>query len=190
LPQLILLPVGGGTASSLTSSATAGYFDPSFLGADQLLFVRAEGGRREIGRMKIDGTGAEALGVTGCVGPVADPSQTRLLCRAEPDRNALMLYGLAPRDPGRRLYALPAGGSFAYARWSARGDRIYAVTKDRRLLTLDSSTGSVLQEQEIRLREGIAGESLLAAACSPDGTVQAYSISYTSSRLYLGRGMS
>jgi len=40
------------------------------------------------------------------------------------------------------------------------------------------------------LREGIEGESLLAAACSPDGTTQAYSISYTSSRLYLGRGMS
>ncbi len=190
LPQLILLPVSGGKARSLTSSATAGYFDPSFLGADQLLFVRAEGGLREVGRMKIDGTGAEALGVTGCDRPVADPSQTRLLCRAEPDRDALMLYGLAPRGPGRRLYALPAGGTFAYARWSARGDRIFAVTHDRRFLTLDSSTGEVLREQEVPLREGIAGESLMSAACGPDGATQAYSISYTSSRLYLGRGMS
>ena len=77
-----------------------------------------------------------------------------------------------------------------YARWNALGDRIFAVTTDRRLLTLDASTGAVLREQQVPLREGIGGESLLAAACSPDGATQAYSISYTSSRLYLGRGMS
>jgi len=190
LPQLILAPAGGGRARTVTSSSTAGYFDPSFLGPDTLLFVQAEGQRREVGRMKIDGTGAEALGVTGCSYPVANPQQTLFLCVLEPDRNALMLYGLARRDRGRKLHALAYGERFVYARWNAPGDRVFAVTGDRRLLTLDSSTGEVLRVQEVPLREGIAGESLMSAACSADGATQAYSISYTSSRLYLGRGMS
>ena len=140
--------------------------------------------------MKIDGTGEQALGATGCSAPVADPAATRFLCVEEPDGNALMLYGLAPREAGRKLHALAPGERFVYARWASRGDRVFAVTTDRRFLTLDSSTGAVLQEQKVPLREGIAGESLLSAACSPDGSIQAYSISYTSSRLYLGRGMS
>ena len=85
-PQLVLIPTSRGKARAVTSSATAGYFEPSFSGPDTLLFVRHEGDRREVGRMKIDGTGAESLGVTGCSGPVADPAATRLLCVEEPDR--------------------------------------------------------------------------------------------------------
>ena len=140
--------------------------------------------------MKLDGTGVEPLGVTGCSGPVASPDQTRFVCIEEPGHSALKLHSLARRDAGRALHTLASGATFVYARWNALGDRIFAVTTDRRLLTLDASTGAVLREQQVPLREGIEGESLLAAACSPDGTTQAYSISYTSSRLYLGRGMS
>jgi hypothetical protein len=101
-----------------------------------------------------------------------------------------MIHAIAGHDPGRLVHALPAGEAFVYARWNALGDRVYAVTGGRRLLTLDTSTGALLREEKIPLREGIAGESLIAAACSPDGTIQAYSVSYASSRLYLGRGMS
>ena len=190
LPQLIVVPASGGKSLAITSSTTAGYFDPSFLGSDALLFVRAEGERREVGRMKLDGTGVEPLGVTGCSGPVASPDQTRFVCIEEPGHSALKLHSLARRDAGRALHTLASGATFVYARWNVLGDRIFAVTTDRRLLTLDASTGAVLREQQVPLREGIEGESLLAAACSPDGTTQAYSISYTSSRLYLGRGMS
>ena len=189
-PQLVVVPVNGGNVRPVTKSSSAGYFDPSFSGLDTLLFVRAEGEKREIGRVKIDGTGAESLGVTGCSGPVASPDQSRFLCVAEPDRATLMVHGLASRDAGRKLFALTDGGGFLYARWNVRGDRVFAVTFDRRLLTLDSATGTVLQQQEVPIREGIAGESVMAAAFSPDGTVQAYSISYTSSRLFLGRGLS
>jgi hypothetical protein len=85
---------------------------------------------------------------------------------------------------------LAAEERILYARWNTRGDRVFVVTKDRRLLTLDSSTGVVLHEQKVPLREGISGESLITAACSPDGATQAYSIAYTSSRLYLSRRMS
>ena len=140
--------------------------------------------------MKIDGTGAETLGMSGCDDPVANPSATRFLCIEEPDRERARSPRSRSARGGRRLLALPAGETFLYARWNVRGDRIFAVTEDRRFLTLDSSTGAVLLEQKVPVREGIAGESLLAAACSPDGAIQAYSISSTSSRLYLGRGMS
>jgi hypothetical protein len=54
---------------------------------------------------------------------------------------------------------------------------------------VDATTGALVDEKRVPLREGIAGESLLAAAFSPDGATQAYSISYISSRLYLSRGM-
>jgi hypothetical protein len=189
-PQLIVVPVGGGNIRALTNSAKVGYFEPSFSGPDSLLFVRAEGDRREVGRIRVDGTGTESLGVTGCSSPAANPERTRLLCIEESDRSALMIYGLAPREAGRRLYSVANGGSFIYARWSERGDRIFSVTFDRRLLVLNAATGAVLEERQVPLREGITGESLVNAACSPDGATQAYSISYTSSRLYLGRGMS
>lgn len=188
-PQLALVPAAGGKVRALTSSSSVAYSEPSFAGGDMLLFIRSESDRREVWRMKVDGTGAEPLGVTGCGSPVADPSATRLLCIEEPGYDALVLHGLVPRDGGRKLRALPAGETFLYARWSAHGDRIFAVTGDRRFLTLDSSTGVVLQEQKVPLREGIAGESLLAAACSPEGATQAYSINSTSSRLYLSRGV-
>ncbi len=141
--------------------------------------------------MKIDGTGAESLGVTGCSGPVADPAATRLLCVEEPDRNVLMIYGLAPRAPGRRLHTLPAGESFAVCalerprRSDLRG-HVRPTTSHPGCLDGRAFSG----KRKVPLREGISGESLLAAACSPDGATQAYSISYTSSRLYLGRGMS
>jgi eukaryotic-like serine/threonine-protein kinase len=189
-PQLILVPAAGGKTRTLTSSSTAAHAEPSFAGPNSILFVRSEGERREIWRMKTDGTAAVALGVTGCSSPVADPAANRFLCLGEPGRNTLVLHSLSGPDAGRSLYALPPGEVFLYSRWNAEGDRVYAVTDKRRFLTLDASTGAVIREARVPLREGIAGESLMAAACSADGATQAYSISYTSSRLYLGRGMS
>ena len=64
-PQLLVVPVSGGHARAVTSSPTVGYFEPSFSGPDALLFVRVEAERREVARIKVDGTGGESLGVTG-----------------------------------------------------------------------------------------------------------------------------
>jgi serine/threonine protein kinase/Tol biopolymer transport system component len=188
-PHLILVPASGGTDRSLPGSPPAVDSEPSFAGRDTLLFIRSQRGRRDVWRMKIDGTGAQALGVAGCRYPTGDPIGARFLCIGEPDSNTLILHTMSGRDSGRTLYALAPRGLFLYARWSTLGDRIWAVTGDQRLLTLDPSTGAVLHEERVPLRVGIAGESLVTAACSPDGTTQAYSISYSSSRLYLGRGM-
>jgi serine/threonine protein kinase len=191
--QLILVPAAGGKARTLTNSARAAHTEPSFLGSDWIVFNRAEGQKREVWRMKIDGTGAEALGISDCGAPVADPAGTRLLCIGRPKVNTLVVYPLAgpPRPAGvRPLYSAPEGVSVIYARWSAGGDRIFAVTGDRRFLTLDASNGAPLAERPVSVREGIAGESLLGAACSPDGATQAYSVGFSSSRLYLGRNVS
>ena len=78
--------------------------------------------------MKIDGTGAEALGVNGCSGPMAGPDQSRFVCIEEPDRNALKIYGLAPRDAGEGSTRCRKAPASRYARWNLRGDRVFAVT--------------------------------------------------------------
>ena len=191
--QLILVPASGGEARILTSSARAAHTEPSFLDSDWIVFNRAEGERREVWRMKVDGTGAEPLGISGCGAPVADPAGRRLLCIGRPKVNTLVVYPIAgpPSASGvHPLYAAPEGVSVVYARWSAGGDRIFAVTGDRRFLTLDASNGTMLAERPVPVREGIAGESLLGAACSPDGAMQAFSVGFSSSRLYLGRNVS
>ena len=110
-----------------------------------------------------------------------------------PERNTLVVYPLAGSRVAsgvRPLYAAPQRAILVYARWSAGGDRIFAVTGDRRFLTLDAANGALLAERPVPVREGIAGESLLGAACSPDGVTQAYSVDFKSSRLYLGRNVS
>jgi Tol biopolymer transport system component len=185
--RLVLVPAAGGKAVTIESPDAGSASEPSFAGIDQLLFVRSFGEKREVWRVKTDGSGAESLGATGCGFPTADPQSARFLCFGPPGAETLFVHALSGRDPGRRLVTLPAGEVFLYARWSPAGDRIFAVTSGRRLVTLDASSGAVLREESVPLREGIAGESLITAACSPDGSAQAYSISYSSSRLYLGR---
>jgi serine/threonine protein kinase len=192
-PQLILVPAGGGEARTLTSSARAAHTEPSFLGADWIVFNRAEGEKREVWRIKTDGTGAAPLGISDCGNPMADPAGKRLLCFSRPEVNTLVVYpigGPAAASGVRPLYTAPQRAMLVYARWNADGDRIFAVTGDRRFLTLDASNGKPIAERQVPVREGIAGESLLGAACSPDGVTQAYSIGFGSSRLYLGRNVS
>jgi serine/threonine protein kinase len=182
--QLILVPMGAGPAVQLTNSPAA-HSNPSFAGAATILFVRSEAGRSEIWRMQTDGSGSRSLGAAGCDSPAADPSGTWFLCRGGPDGKALLLYPMTG-GAGRKLHELGAGPVFIYARWNVSGNRIFAVTSDRRLLTLDSSTGALLRSEEVPLREGSG--SLLSAALTPDAGIQAYSISHFSSRLYLSRG--
>jgi hypothetical protein len=89
---------------------------------------------------------------------------------------------------GRRLFELPPGDEFVYARWNERGDRILAVTMSRRFLTLAASNGSVLAEDKLPPLERTEGD-LMTAALSADGSIQAYSADRISSRLYIGEGI-
>jgi hypothetical protein len=90
---------------------------------------------------------------------------------------------------GRTLYELAAGDSFRYARWNGSGRQVLAVTRSWRLLTIDSESGALAREQTVSPLPGAATETLRTAALSADASIQAYSVSHFSSRLYLCRGL-
>jgi hypothetical protein len=91
--------------------------------------------------------------------------------------------------PGRVLYELPDDRAFVYARWNAAGDRIFAVTRDRRVLTLDSAAGTLLKEETVPLTGATGQDRLIAAALDPQARTFAYSVLRASSDLYLASGI-
>jgi Tol biopolymer transport system component len=182
-PQLILIPVEAGGVRRLPSSG-GNVSAPSFAGPTTLLFVRSEEGVSEVWTMETDGNGARSLGAAGCDMPIASPSGSSFLCVQGERKRSLTLYPIKG-GPGRKLYELSNDGVFVYARWSAAGDRIFGVTRNRRLLTLDSSTGTLLREEAIPLAGTTGQARLIAAALDAEATTRAYSVIRTSSDLYL-----
>jgi serine/threonine protein kinase len=183
LPQLVLIPVEAGRARPLRGPGGS-ISAPSFVGPKTLLFVRSEKGTREVWRMETDGRGARSLGAAGCDLPMASPSGSSFVCVAGETKRTLAVYPME-RHPGRKLYELPVGGEFIYARWSVPGDRVFAVTRDRRLLTLDSSTGALLGEETLPVVAATGQDRLVAAALDAEAKIQAYSVWRISSGLYL-----
>ncbi len=186
-PQLVLIPVEAGGVRQLPGPGGS-VSAPSFAGPSSLLFVRSEKGSSEVWTMATDGSGAHSLGAAGCDAPIASPSASSFLCFQGERRRALFVYPIQ-RGPGRKLYELPDDRGFVYARWSAAGDRIFGVTRDRRLLTLDSSKGTLLRDEAIGLAETTGEGRLIAAALDAEGKTQAYSILRASSDLYLASGI-
>jgi hypothetical protein len=138
--------------------------------------------------MQTDGSGARSLGAAGCDMPVGSPSGSSFLCLSGERKRSLLLYPMKG-GPGRKLYELPNDGDFIYARWSATGDRIFGVTRNRRLLTLDSSTGTLLREEALALAGPTGQARFIAAALDAEAATQAYSFLRTSSDLYLASGI-
>ena len=193
--QLSLIPVDAGGVRLLPIPG-ANVSAPSFAGPSTLLFVRSEKGVSEVWTVETDGTGARSLGAAGCDMPTASPSGSSFLCLNGPRKRSLFIYPINPLKPtkggpGNKLYELPDDREFIYARWNAAGDRIFAVTRDRRLLTLDSSTGALLREEAIGLAgTDVGGQGrLLTAALDASGETRAYSIIRASSDLYLASGI-
>ena len=186
-PQLILIPVEAGGVRRLPASV-GNVSAPSFAGPSTLLFVRTDKGASEVWTMETDGSGARSLGGAGCDMPIASPSGSSFLCVQGERRRSLFLYSIKG-GPGRKLYELPNDGGFVYSRWSGAGDRIFGVTRNRRLLTLDSSTGTLLREEAIPLVGTTGQASLIAAALDAEAATRAYSILRTSSDLYLASGI-
>lgn len=187
LPQLILIPVEAGRARMLPGPGGS-ISAPSFVGPNTILFVRSEKGTREVWRMQTDGRGARSLGAAGCDLPMGSPSGSAFVCVAGETKRTLYVYPMDSR-PGRKLYELPEGGEFIYARWNVPGDRVFAVTRDRSLLTLDSSTGALLGEETLPLVGATGQDRLVAAALDAEATIQAYSVWRLSSGLYLASGL-
>jgi hypothetical protein len=186
-PQLILIPVEAGGVRRLPASV-GNVSAPSFAGPSTLLFVRSDKGVREVWTMETDGSGARPLGGAGCDMPIASPSGSSFLCLKGERKRSLFLYPIK-NGPGRKLYELPNDGDFVYARWSATGDRIFGVTRNRRLLTLDSSTGTLLREEALPLAGTTGQDRLIAAALDAEAATRAYSVLRTSSDLYLASGI-
>jgi len=183
-PELVLIPVEAGRTRRLSLGGSH-VSAPSYAGPSTLLFVRTEKGASEVWRIETDGTGARALGAAGCNMPMASPSRASFVCVG--GKGALFVNSM--NDSSRRkLYELADGGEFLYARWNGAGDRIFAVTRDRRVLTLDSSTGSLIREETIPLATPVQGR-LLDAAVDANAGVQAYSVIQKSADLYLASGI-
>jgi Tol biopolymer transport system component len=185
--QLVLVPVGPGATRQLTFSQ-ASHSMPSFAGPETILFVRSGEGRSEVWRMATNGTRALSLGAEGCDMPTANPSGLTFLCRGGNTRGALYVFPME-KGGGRKLYELPEGNRISYARWSSSGKEIFVVTHDLRFLTLDASTGRTLDTELVDLGEALGSDSFIAAALSPDASVQAYSFDRFSSGLYLADGL-
>jgi len=183
--ELILIPVEAGRTRRL-SLRGAHVSAPSYAGPSTLLFMRTEKGVSEVWRIETDGTGARSLGAAGCDLPMASPSRGSFVCVGP--EGALFVHSMNDRS-SRKLYQPADGGEFVYARWNGAGDRIFAVTRDRRVLTLDSSTGSLIREETIPLAATPVHGRLLEAALDADAGVQAYSVRQKSSDLYLASGI-
>jgi hypothetical protein len=181
LPELVLIPVEAGRIRRLPLR-DAHVSAPSFAGPSTLLFVRTEKGRSEVWRIETDGTGGRSLGAEGCDLPMASPSRGSFVCVAP--GSSLFIHSMSDGS-GRKLYQPADGQEIIFVRWNGAGDRIFAVTRDRRVLTLDSSTGSLVREETIPLAATPVHGRVLAAALDANAGVQAYSVIQKSSDLYM-----
>ncbi len=186
--QVILIPVGAGRTRQLTFSSTT-HAAPSFAGPDTLLFITSEGHARQVWKMTADGSGARPLGAPDCELPSSNPSRTEFVCLGGEARNSLYVYPMRGGS-GRKLSELPEGDAFNYARWDASGDRIFAITRERRFVTLGAAKGRLLREEVLPIPVTSGYELLLGAALNADATIQAYSaLVHSSSGVYLGGGL-
>jgi hypothetical protein len=180
-----VVPVGAGTMRSVRPP-DGDADSPSFSAADSLLFTRHLMGRNHIWTMQVDGTGARALGLSDCTKPVASPGADMFLAICGDAGAAIETRSM--RGPERRrIFELPRGDVFVYVRWNVLGDRIFAVTRARRLLTLDTSGRLVSEDRLPALDKGDG--PLESAGLNENGRIQAYSAKRNSSRLYLAEGL-
>ena len=185
LNQLALFPVEAGRGR-LLPTPDLDVSDPSFAGPDTILFVGMRPGERKIWRIQTDGSGARSLGAE-CELPMASPSVREFACEGDAGQ-AIWIYPIQG-GVGRRLFARSTGGRFFYVRWDLTGGRIFAVTRDRDLLSLDSSTGQLLSQETLPLPAFEGHSDLITAALTPDASTQAYTVNLFASSLFMVSGL-
>jgi hypothetical protein len=182
---VLVIPVGAGETRRL-SIPDVFPAPPSFAGPTTLLLLRSGAKGREVWRIETDGSRAKRLGTASCHALVANPAGTALLCATGEVDHGLLVY---PVDggPGRELLPPASGRRFAHFRWDGTGRRVFAVTDDGRLMTVDALSGRVLAASRPAMPPR---DPFLGAAVSAEGTVQVFSAPRFSSRLYLASGLS
>jgi Tol biopolymer transport system component len=186
LNQLALFPVETGRGRVISTPGLEAS-DPSFAGPDTILFVGVRPGERKVWRIQPDGTGARPVGAPDCELPRASPSGEAFACEGEAGRT-IFVYPIGGGS-GRKLYTRSTGGRFWYVRWDRRGERIFAVTRDRDLVTLDAATGRVLSQETLPLPAFEGYSDLITAALTPDGSTQAYTVNLYASGLFMVSGL-
>jgi Tol biopolymer transport system component len=186
-PQILLHPNGPGQTRQLTSSP-ASHLAPSFAGLRTILFVRIQGGLKEIWRMETDGTGKRRLAAS-CDLPVANRAADSFACVSD-DSRSLFIYPLKG-GPGRLIYELSSGDRFCrFPRWSDRGNTIRAVTERGRLLELDASRPvAVVSEEKLPFPGSDANSTIFTAALTERRALEAFSVARFASSLYLLTGL-
>jgi serine/threonine protein kinase/Tol biopolymer transport system component len=186
-PKLTFVPVETGEVPQ--PMPLEGVFSSaSFLDARSLLVVRSEGGRRDVWRMGVDGSGARPLGAGGCEHPDVSPHGGTFLALCDPGSRGLFIFPMTGGS-GRKLFELPPGDRFQYARWDREGKKIFAVASRLRALTLAAESGAVLADTTLPLPAGSGFGELFAAAFNPDATLQAYSVQRRSNSLQMCTGV-
>jgi Tol biopolymer transport system component len=186
-PQILLHPTGTGQTRRLTATA-ATHWAPAFAGPDRIVFVRSEGGESDLWTMRVDGSGARALGARGCDLPMANRTGDRVVCAGGPGYRSIFVLPIAGGAP-RKLYEATTPARLRYVRFNDRGDRVLAVTGDRHSLTVDAETGALLRDEVLTGPEVGQDAVLYTAAISERGRVIAFSSPKLASALFLVSGL-
>jgi serine/threonine protein kinase len=186
ISQLALFPLEAGSGRVIPTPGLD-VSDPSFAGPDTILFVGVRPGERKVWRIQTDGTGARPVGAPDCELPMPSPSGEAFACEGEGGRT-IFVYPIEGGS-GRRLYSRSTGGRFWYVRWDRTGERIFAITRDRDLFTLDAASGKVLSQETLPLPAFEGYSDLINAALTPDGSTQAYTVNLYASSLFMVSGL-
>ncbi len=185
--QLVLFPVGAGDSQPLPTPGLDAE-EPSFAGPDGILFVGTREGKQQVWTIRTDGSQLRSLGAPDCALPQPSPSLQFFVCEGGPGFATLFVF---PMDggPGRKLFEHPAGKRLWYARFDSTGDRVFAVASDRKLVTLDATSGRVLREETLPVPKSLGYAELIDASLDAEGSIVVYSLNVYSSQMYSVSGL-
>ena len=162
--QIRLLPVGAGEARTVTSG-TASYSWPSFETADSVLAVRHDGQDVDVARVRLGDGHVEPLGLDDCDLPSASRGGGAIACVAMRVATSGCTHARGPR----RTVATLDKGRIKVIRWHRDGAQLYAVTMDRRLLTVDTRLGQVSRTEQLQDPGGGPYDRLIGGAIDDRG---------------------
>ena len=187
--HVVVAPIGPGTPRILTAGA-ATHDDAVWAGDGRVLARRSVAGAAEAHFVLLpaDGGPESDLGRADCRVPAVAPDGARLACIATPDFRRVFVEPLAPGASPRTVLALPAGDEQrSRVSWSSDGARLFAVTTDFRLLTIDAASGRLIDSETLPLPPG--SNRFIGAALSGDASLAVYSSARETSALYVGEGL-